>query len=220
MSEYRLAEKPTLDALAAMGWQVLSPAQALAMREEENRVILKPVLIDALRTLNGIGADDAEAIYNDLATLSDNEEWQRKLRGGYRNGFIVDLPHWAGKDADHLVASELKLWLKQRARRDVQEIAADYGQRFGLVPRTIRTTDLAHGWGSCGPEGNVLIHWHLIFAPRKVLEYVVVHELAHLKHRSHGAEFWACLAVLMPGCESSRSWLDRHQSALSASFLA
>src|SRR5690606_24775026 len=83
MSEHRLAEKPALDALAAMGWQVLSPMQALAMREEENRVILEPVLIEALRTINGIGAEDAEAIYNDLSTLSDNEEWQRKLRGGY-----------------------------------------------------------------------------------------------------------------------------------------
>ena len=83
MSEYRLAEKPALDALAAMGWQVLSPAQALAMRDEENRVILKRVLIEALRDLNSICAADAEAIYNDLATLSDNEDWQRKLRGGY-----------------------------------------------------------------------------------------------------------------------------------------
>ncbi|MFA7588597.1 MAG: YgjP-like metallopeptidase domain-containing protein, partial [Novosphingobium sp.] len=138
----------------------------------------------------------------------------------YRNGFTVDLPLWARVDADHLVASELKLWLKQRVRRDVQEIAADYGKRFGLVPRSIRTTDLAHGWGSCGPEGNILINWHLIFAPRKVLEYVVVHELAHLRYRSHGQEFWAYLATLMPGSESSRSWLDRHQSALSASFLA
>ena len=48
MSESRLAEKPALDALAAMGWQVLSPAKALAMRVEENRVILKPMLIEAL----------------------------------------------------------------------------------------------------------------------------------------------------------------------------
>lgn len=83
MSEYRLAEKPALDVLATLGWQVLPPATALAMREEENRVILKPVLMEALRDLNGIGAEDAEAIYNDLATLSDNEEWQRKLRGAY-----------------------------------------------------------------------------------------------------------------------------------------
>lgn len=83
MSEYRLAEKPALDALVAMGWQALSPAAALAMRVEENRVILKPVLVAALRDLNGIGEADAEAIYADLATLSDNEDWQRKLRGGY-----------------------------------------------------------------------------------------------------------------------------------------
>ncbi len=83
MSEYRLAEKPALDALTALGWEVLSPMQALALREEENRVILKPVLIEALRRLNGIGVEDADAIYNDLATLADNEEWQRKLRGGY-----------------------------------------------------------------------------------------------------------------------------------------
>ncbi|MFY9349088.1 MAG: type I restriction endonuclease subunit R [Sphingobium sp.] len=83
MSEYRLAEKPALDAMAAMGWQALSPAAALAMRVEENRVILKPVLIAALRDLNGICEADAEAIYADLTTLSDNEDWQRKLRGGY-----------------------------------------------------------------------------------------------------------------------------------------
>lgn len=137
----------------------------------------------------------------------------------YRNGFIVDLPHWAGDDADQLVASELKHWLKQRARRDVQEIAADYGKRFGLVPRSIRTADMTHGWGSCGPEGNVLINWHLIFAPRKVLEYVVAHELAHLRHRSHGLDFWAFLATLTPDWEPLRSWLDKHQSGLSADFL-
>lgn len=83
MSEYRLAEKPAMEVLEALGWQVLSPTKALPMRVEENRVILKPVLIEALRDLNGIGAEDAETIYNDLATLSDNEEWQRKLRGGY-----------------------------------------------------------------------------------------------------------------------------------------
>ncbi len=83
MSEYRLAEKPAMDVLVALGYQPLAPEAALAMRVEDNRVILKPVLIAALQALNGIGGSDAEAVYNDLATLSDNEEWQRKLRGGY-----------------------------------------------------------------------------------------------------------------------------------------
>lgn len=137
----------------------------------------------------------------------------------YRNGFFVDLPHWAGQDADHLVASELQHWLKQRARRDVKEIAADYSQRFALHPRSIRVADFANGWGSCGPEGNVLINWHLIFAPRKVLEYVVAHELAHLRVRSHGPEFWGLLAALLTDYEQFRLWLDRHQRELSAGFL-
>ena len=83
MSEYRLAEKPAMEVLAALGYQPLTPEAALAMRMEENRVILKPVLIAALQALNGISAADAEAVYTDLATLSDNQDWQRKLRGGY-----------------------------------------------------------------------------------------------------------------------------------------
>ena len=138
----------------------------------------------------------------------------------YRNGFIVDLPLWAGEDADELVASELQHWLKQRARRDVQEIAADLGKRFGLIPRSIRVADFANGWGSCGPEGNVLINWHLILAPRKVLEYVVAHELAHLRLRSHGPEFWALIGQVIPDFRGARAWLDQHQTRISANFLS
>ena len=137
----------------------------------------------------------------------------------YRNGFVVDLPVWAGKDTDTLVATELKLWLKQRARRDAREIAASYGRRFGLTPKSVRVGDFAAGWGSCGQEGNVLINWHLIFAPRMVLEYVVAHELAHLIHRSHQPEFWSLLAGILPSYEAQRSWLERHQFTISADFL-
>lgn len=137
----------------------------------------------------------------------------------YRNGFIVDLPHWTGDDPDQLVASELKHWLKQRARRDVNEIAVAIGKKHGLTPRSIRVADFAHGWGSCGPDGNVLINWHLIFAPKKVLEYVVVHELAHLRLRSHGPEFWRFIGLVLPGWATLKAWLDRNQSTLSADFI-
>jgi predicted metal-dependent hydrolase len=138
----------------------------------------------------------------------------------YRNGFIVDLPRWAGEHSDQLVASELKHWLKQRVRRDVIDIASDIGKRFGLAPRSIRVSDFAHGWGTCGVEGNVLVNWNLIFAPRKVLEYVVAHELAHLRYRSHNREFWEHVGELMPSWRASKAWLDKHQSGLSADFLA
>lgn len=137
----------------------------------------------------------------------------------YRNGFIVDLPSWAQDEADQLVAAELKLWLKQRARRDVKEIVGNFGNRFELRPRSIRVADFAGGWGSCGPEGNILINWHLIFAPKQVLEYVVVHELAHLRHRSHRAEFWTFLGSILPEFERPKAWLAANQGALTADFL-
>lgn len=142
-----------------------------------------------------------------------------RMEIAYRNGFVVDLPAWASDDTDALVAAELKLWLRQRARKDVNEIARHYGARFGLSPRSIRVADFATGWGSCGPEGNVLINWHLIFAPKKVLEYVVVHELAHLRHRSHGREFWDFLGSILPDYQTAKAWLDKHQGELSADFL-
>ena len=137
----------------------------------------------------------------------------------YRNGFIVDLPYWTSDDPDRLIASELKHWLKQRARRDVTIIAADLGKRFGLTPRSIRVSDFGNSWGSCGPEGNILINWHLIFAPKKVLDYVVVHELAHLRRRSHDQAFWDFVSLILPDWSRAKQWLDRHQHQLGADFL-
>lgn len=137
----------------------------------------------------------------------------------YRNGFVVDVPDWAGANADHLVASELRHWLRHRARREVKAVAAGYGKRFGLKPRSIRVADFEGGWGSCGPEGYVLINWQLIFAPPAVLEYVVAHELCHLKVRSHGPDFWRLVATLCPSFAHAKSWLDLNEPALGKNFL-
>ncbi|MES0000575.1 M48 family metallopeptidase [Mesorhizobium sp. M0051] len=101
----------------------------------------------------------------------------------------------------------------------MKEIAADYSSRFGLAPRSIRVADFANGWGSCGAEGNILINWHLVFAPKKVLEYVIAHEVAHLRHRSHGPPFWDFLRTIAPDFEASKAWLDANQGSLSAEFL-
>lgn len=138
----------------------------------------------------------------------------------YRNGFIVDVP--SGIDSatlDSVIATELKLWLKRRVRRDVTEVVTSYRDRFDLKPRSVRVANLEMGWGTCGTEGTIHINWHLVFAPKRILEYVVVHELAHLRHRSHGATFWEFLRLLLPDYEKAKSWLDANQGVLDASFL-
>lgn len=137
----------------------------------------------------------------------------------YRNGFCVDLPSWVCGDSDALIAQHLKLWLKSRARRDVGDVVRQYREKFGLQPSSVQMVDLRNGWGSCGPKGNIAINWTLIFAPRLVFDYVVVHELAHLRERSHGAQFWNYMSLLMPGYEAAKSWLDANEHSLSAAFL-
>jgi predicted metal-dependent hydrolase len=138
----------------------------------------------------------------------------------YRNGFFVDLPAWVIEEAaDAVVATEIKLWLKRRVRRDVHEIAAAYGQRYGLKPRSIRIAEFATGWGSCGLSGAIQIDWRLVFAPKRVLEYVVVHELAHLRCRSHGTAFWTLLSTLLPDYERPKGWLLIHGGGLDGAFL-
>jgi predicted metal-dependent hydrolase len=137
----------------------------------------------------------------------------------YRNGFYVDLPAWIDADADALIARELKLWLKSRARRDALDVAKRCREMFDLRPSSIQIVDLRGGWGSCGPKGNIAVNWTLIFAPRLVFDYVVMHELAHLRERSHDAAFWNFMAELMPGYEVAKSWLASNEHHLSAAFL-
>jgi predicted metal-dependent hydrolase len=138
----------------------------------------------------------------------------------FRNGFFVDIPSDVDTEAfDVVIASELKLWLKRRVRRDVTEVVKDYEARFGLKPRGVRVAGLQTGWGTCGAEGTVHISWLLVFAPKRVLEYVVVHELAHLRHRTHGKAFWDYLALLLPDFERSKAWLDANQAILDDGFL-
>jgi len=88
-----------------------------------------------------------------------------------------------------------------------------------LKPRTIRVAELVTGWGSCGQNGTLNIDWRLIFAPKQVLAYVVVHELAHLRFRSHGDEFWRYLRTIFPDFERAKSWLESHEGKLQREFL-
>jgi predicted metal-dependent hydrolase len=138
----------------------------------------------------------------------------------YRNGFIIHLPTWVtAKSADTLVAGAIKHWLKQRVRRDVLELAERYVGRVGRKPRLIRVAEFKMGWGSCSANGSINLDWRLIFAPKRVLEYVVVHELAHLKYRSHGKTFWKYLEHILPTYPGPKAWLEAHQAGLDGGFL-
>jgi len=134
----------------------------------------------------------------------------------YRNGFVVECPSSATEGArDDLIESALRLWFRKRLRLDVQDMVRRNGSPNGLRPRRIEVKDQKHLWGSCGRDKVLNFNWQLIFAPKTVLEYAVVHELCHLRYRNHDLAFWGLVASILPDWESRRGWLDRNEHLLS-----
>jgi type I restriction enzyme R subunit len=83
MSEYKLAEKPILDILRALGYAYLPPSVHAAHRDGENHVLLRPQFLKAVQHINGVPEEVARQVYSDLVSKSDNEEWLSLLRGNY-----------------------------------------------------------------------------------------------------------------------------------------
>ena len=82
-----------------------------------------------------------------------------------------------------------------------------YAAKMSVEFKKIRLNSAKTRWGSCGPQGNLSFNWRLIHAPTEVLDYVVVHELAHLIERNHSRRFWAKVAEFCPEYEKARKWL-------------
>ncbi|WP_243369199.1 M48 family metallopeptidase [Microvirga solisilvae] len=133
----------------------------------------------------------------------------------FRNGFVVHYPRTLSEASrDILIEDALRLWLRKRLREDVNAFIRQHGEPNGLKPRRVEIKDQKHLWGSCGQDRVVNLNWHLIFAPKTVLEYAVVHELCHLRHRTHDREFWGLVGSILPDWEARKEWLDRNEHFL------
>jgi predicted metal-dependent hydrolase len=81
-------------------------------------------------------------------------------------------------------------------------------------PQRLQISKARTRWGSCNQQGVIRLNWRLVQAPVEVLDYVIAHELAHLRHMNHGAAFWQETARLYPDWKSARAWLKRHGESL------
>ena len=101
-------------------------------------------------------------------------------------------------------------FLKRRARDTIPTDIAEFATRAGVTPRCVTIGDAATRWGSCSSDGRIRMSWRLVLAPAEVRRYVAAHEVAHLVHLNHGAEFKALEARLFgPGVAQAKSTLRR-----------
>jgi len=132
--------------------------------------------------------------------------------------FSVTLPAGLGSGRESVLEQVLYRWIRQWLRGEVARLSLAHAPRYGLNPRVIRIKRMVSRWGSCGPRGDVNINWLLALAPETVLEYVVVHELCHIREHNHSAAFWSLVAEHLPGYALERAWLKRNGPALMQRF--
>lgn len=82
-----------------------------------------------------------------------------------------------------------------------------FAARVGVRPRPVAVRELGYRWATCLPNGEIHFHWKCFMAPLKVIDYIVVHELCHLRHRDHSAAFWDEVDKVMPDWMARKEWL-------------
>ena len=110
--------------------------------------------------------------------------------------------------------TELVFWLKQQAQKVILSRAQLFSDKIGVSFARISIRDQKTRWGSCSQAGNLNFNWRLIMAPEPVLDYVVIHELCHLKRMSHGKSFWNVVAKYCSDWKEKRRWLNKHSREL------
>lgn len=112
------------------------------------------------------------------------------------------------------VELEIKLWLKKRARVQFKKRLDVWAKRLGVSYKRLGITDPKRRWGSCSADNIIRLNWRLMMLPLPILDYVVAHELAHVRHKNHSVRFWRCLAQAMPDCQARRKVLRRLEKEL------
>lgn len=147
--------------------------------------------------------------------------FQRGSRAKYfvrreRNRLVVDIPDrlWDGLALHRPhpeIAPCVSSFYHSLGRAVLTERVSYLSACMGLRPSSLSFRSQKTRWGSCSSRGRISLNWRLVIAPALVSDYVVAHELAHLKHYNHSAAFWRLVESQIPDFEKCRLWLRRHQ---------
>jgi predicted metal-dependent hydrolase len=109
--------------------------------------------------------------------------------------------------ADRQVRSSLVSWYRERAQERLDSRLRVWAERVGVRPARVLVREQRARWGSADSKGNLRFNWRIVQASTRLLDYVVAHELVHLRHADHTRDFWATLGRVMPDYEARRERL-------------
>jgi predicted metal-dependent hydrolase len=112
------------------------------------------------------------------------------------------------------VKKQLEQWLKEQAETYFDINLDKFVQQLSLYPNAIKIRQYRARWGSCNSKGELSFNYLLMMTPTWVIDYVIVHELCHLKYLNHSKVFWQLVEQNSPNYLLAKSWLKTHQSQL------
>jgi predicted metal-dependent hydrolase len=101
-------------------------------------------------------------------------------------------------------------WYKKKAKQHLRQRVDFFSQEFNLRTEKVKITSAEKRWGSCSADDNLSFSFRLMMAPPDIIDYVIVHELMHIKEKNHSAAFWKLIEMVMPEYKIHRLWLKEN----------
>lgn len=133
-----------------------------------------------------------------------------KLKNGC---FVVTISKNKVDKADQVQAL-LADWFRAHANKYLQVRTDKFAEIIGVSPTSVSIKNYKARWGSCTINGAIDYNWKIIQAPKKVIDYIVVHELCHLLEHNHSPKYWSCVEKFMPNSKDYKVWLRENADLL------
>lgn len=149
----------------------------------------------------------------------------KRVSEAYINSFIKKSSKWIDKKLEAVGVQNTKLKeykfskneisrLKKKAKLVIKTRLDEISEQIGIEYNNFRLSGAKKRWGSCSSKKTISINWRLIFAPPDIIDYVITHELAHLKHMNHSKRFWKLVETYIPNYKDKRKWLNENDFLL------
>jgi len=116
------------------------------------------------------------------------------------------------------VKKQLEKWFKEQAESYLAENLPYFAAKTALAPKSYQIRQYRARWGSCNSRSELSFNYLLMMMPTWVIDYVIIHELCHLKYLNHSSDFWLLVAKKYPMYKAAKVWLKTHQQQLSWSL--
>lgn len=134
-----------------------------------------------------------------------------RLRG---TELVVTLSRRSTRSSTEQTRKLVSDWYRVQALGLLTAKSSALAECLGLCYREVKVRVTRSKWGHCTSEGVLQYNWHIVLAPEPVVDYLVAHEVCHLRHLNHSASFWALVASVCPDYQTHRDWLKANGRSL------